>query len=85
MVKCLSDTRWSAHFDAVHVLYGAFEKIKHALDSVSADNEQEVNTRREAEGLSKKMENLETIFLTILWNDMLERMNITSKVCSQRM
>ena len=26
------------------------------------------------------MEDLETIFLTILWNDMLERMNKTSKV-----
>ena len=79
MVKRLSDTRWSAHFDAVHALYGGFEKIKHALDSVSADNEKEVKTRREAEGLSKKMENLEKIFLTFLWNDMLKRMNITSK------
>ena len=84
MVKCLSGTRWSAHFDAVHALYGAFEKIKHALDSLSADNKQEVNTRREAERLSKKMENLETIFLTILWNDMLERMNITSKVLQSK-
>ena len=45
VVKYLSDTRWSAHFDAVHTLYGVFEKIKHVLDSVSADNEQEVNTR----------------------------------------
>ena len=60
VVKRLSDTRWSAYFDAVHALYGGFKKIKHVLDSVSADNEQEVNTRQEAEGLSKKMENLET-------------------------
>ena len=77
-------TFWWRHFDAGHALYGGFEKIKHALDSVSADNEQEVNTRREAEGLSKKMENLETIFLTILWNDMLERMNKTSKVLQSK-
>ena len=39
VVKRLSDTRWSAHFDAVHALYGGFEEIKHALDSVLADNE----------------------------------------------
>ena len=84
VVKRLSDTRWSAHFDAVHALYGSFQKIKHALDSVSAENEQEVNTRQEAEGLSMKMENLETIFLTILWNDMLERMNKTSKVLQSK-
>ena len=55
VVKHLSDTRWSAHFDAVHALYGGFEELKHALDSVSAGNEQEMNTRREVEGLSKKM------------------------------
>ena len=30
------------------------------------------------------MENLETIFLTILWNDMLERMNKTSKVLQSK-
>ena len=80
VVRRLSDTRRSAYFDAVHALYGGFLRIKHALDSVSADNEQEVNTRKEAEGLNKIMENLETIFLTIVGNDMLERMNITSKV-----
>ena len=45
MVKCLSDMRWSSHFDAIHALYGGFEKIQHELDSVSADTEQEVNTR----------------------------------------
>lgn len=39
VAKHLSDTRWSAHFDAVHALYGGFEKIKPALDSLSADNE----------------------------------------------
>ncbi len=43
-----------------------------------------MNTRREAEGLSKKKENLETIFLTILWNDMLKRMNKTSKVLQSK-
>ncbi len=68
VVKHLSVTRWSSHFDAVYALYGGFEKINHALDSVSANTEQEVNTRREAEGLSKKRE----IFLTFLWNDILE-------------
>ena len=51
---------------------------------LSADTHQEVNTRREAEGLSKKMENLETIFLTILWNDILERVSKTSKVLQSK-
>ncbi|XP_013785780.1 uncharacterized protein LOC106469816, partial [Limulus polyphemus] len=80
VVKCLSDTRWSAHFDAVTALHGGFEKIQDALDALVVDADHEWNTRREAEGLSKKMEKLETIFLTILWNDILERVNKTSKI-----
>jgi hypothetical protein len=60
VIKRLSDTRWSSHFDVVNALYGCFEKIKHALHSVSADIEQEVNARRETEGMDEKMENLET-------------------------
>ena len=43
-----------------------------------------MNTRYDAEGLSKKMEKLETIFLTILWNEILERVNITSKVLQSK-
>ena len=80
VVKCLSDTKWSAHFDAVTALHGGFEKIQDALDALAVDADQEWNTRREAEGLSKKMEKLETIFLTILWNDILERVNKTSNI-----
>jgi len=80
VVKRLSDTRWSAHFDAVTALHRGFEKIQDALDALSADTDQEVNTRHDAEGLSKKMEKLKTIFLTILWNDILEKVNKTSMV-----
>ncbi|XP_042203544.1 zinc finger MYM-type protein 1-like [Homarus americanus] len=41
VVKCLSDTRWSAHFDGVTALHGGFEKIQDALDALSADTDQE--------------------------------------------
>lgn len=34
---------------------------------------------REVEGLSQKMENLKTVFLTNLWNAILERVNKTSR------
>jgi len=80
VIKRLSDTRWSAHIDAVTALHGGFEKIQDALDALSGDTDQEVNTRCDTEGLCKKMEKLETIFLTILWNDILERVNKTSKI-----
>ena len=81
MVKCLSDTRWSAHFDALHAGY---EQINDALTTISADTDQRVNTRQQAEGLIKRMENLETIILTIIWNDILERINKTSKILQSK-
>ena len=58
MVKRLADMRWSAHFNAVYALREGFANIQHALDYVSVGTDQEVNTRREAEGLRKRMENL---------------------------
>lgn len=52
VVKRLPDKRWSAYIDAV--VAGSLEKRKHTLDSLSADNEQQMNTKREAEGFKKK-------------------------------
>lgn len=57
-----------------------FETIKRKINSVLANTEYKLNTRRGAEGMSQKMENLETIFLAILWIAILERVNKTSKV-----
>jgi len=51
------------------------------LDFLSADAEQEVNIGREGEGLGeKKMENLGIIFITILCNGTLVRVNTISMV-----
>lgn len=80
VVKRLSDTRWSAHFDAVAALYGGYDKIQDALDALAVDADQEWSTRIEAEGLSKKMSKLETVILTMVWNDM----NKTSKVLQSK-
>lgn len=41
--------RRSSYFHSVYALYRGFEKIKPALDFVSADTEQEVNTSRRIE------------------------------------
>ncbi|XP_069494240.1 zinc finger MYM-type protein 1-like [Ambystoma mexicanum] len=79
IVKRLSDTRWSAHADAVNALCDGYERIQAALDSLSSDNTQTKDTAHNALSLLKKMEKLETIFLTIVWNDILLRFNETSK------
>ena len=59
MVQRLSDTKRSAHVDAVLMLC---MWVSRNLTCT----EQTVNTKREAEGLSEKIEDLEAIFLTIL-------------------
>lgn len=72
MVERLFYTRWSSYFDAVHSLNGGLKNIK-------SDTEPELNTRRERQKDCQKMENLETVFLTNLWNAILERVNKTSR------
>ena len=87
MVKRLADMRWSAHFDAVYVLREGFADIFNMhwiLHQLTLTSDQEMNKRRETEGLRKRMESLETIFLTTLWKDILERANKTSKVLQSK-
>ncbi|EFN63408.1 Zinc finger MYM-type protein 1, partial [Camponotus floridanus] len=80
VVKNLSDTRWSARADAVFALNNGYEPIKTALESlITAENESE-ETKTRATGFKKNMEKLETVFLTIFWNDVLIRLNKTNKM-----
>lgn len=80
VVKNLSDTRWSARADAVFALNNGYKPIKTALETlITAENESE-ETKTRATGLKKNMERLETVFLTIFWNDVLMRLNKTNKM-----
>ena len=79
VVKRLSDTRWSAHADAVKALCEGYENIQLALDSLADDVEQPKDTRLEAQRLRRKMDKLETVILTLFWNDVLSRYNDVSK------
>jgi len=80
VVKRLSDTRWSAHADAVAALIKGYSIIFALLDRISIDNDENAKTRLEAQGLTKKMKKLETGVIAELWYKILERMNMTSKM-----
>uniref|UniRef100_A0A8D8TQ54 Zinc finger MYM-type protein 1 n=2 Tax=Cacopsylla melanoneura TaxID=428564 RepID=A0A8D8TQ54_9HEMI len=78
VVKQLSETRWSARADAVDSLFKSFNPILEALDNISNDVEQKPETRHKAVGLMSTMEKLETSFMLVLWNKLLQRINLTS-------
>ena len=78
-MKRLSDKRGSTHADAVKALCHGYTEIQTALVEIAQDKDQHRDAAHEAESLSKKMDKLETKFLTILWNDFLGRFNETSK------
>lgn len=78
VVKSLSDTRWSARADAVKALVKGYKEIQKALYEISVDPTQKPTVQVEASGLEKKFEDFETTFLTVLWNDILERFDKVS-------
>ena len=65
VVKRLSDTRWSAHADAIKALYFGYIQIQEALKDLAGIEQQRCVIRHEANSLLNKFSNLETVFM---WN-----------------
>ena len=84
VVKRLSDTRWSAHSDAVSALVKGYKTITSLLDKISGDDNENAKTRSEAQGLAKEMKKLETGVVAELWYRILQRMNMTSNMLEKR-
>jgi hypothetical protein len=80
----LSKTNWSAHADAVTALNDGYKEIKKSLDALLNDINQSSETRLIAQNLRKKMDELETTFLTLFWNDILIRINSVSEVLQKQ-
>lgn len=78
-VKSLSATRWSARDDACHSLSKHWNNIIYALYKISNNINEKPSIKSEAVGLLKKINCLETVFMTIFWTNILERVNKTSK------
>ena len=78
-VKRLSDTRWSAHSDAIRALKMGYMDIKNLLEVIFEDEEEKADARLEAKDLFSMMDQLETGIMVELWSTILERFNKTSK------
>ncbi|XP_071033099.1 zinc finger MYM-type protein 1-like [Parasteatoda tepidariorum] len=78
VVKRPSDTRWSAHSDAVTALQKSYERIMAVLQTFEENKDELPETRLDARGLLKKLKKFENIVLTEFWGDVLSRINQTS-------
>jgi hypothetical protein len=78
VVKMLSGTRWSTRADAVKALFEGYVPIEEALHLLSGDNEQTSECRVDANGLLKKMRQLETCIMIEFWHTVLLQFNKTS-------
>ncbi|RUM29574.1 MAG: hypothetical protein DSY42_06210 [Aquifex sp.] len=77
-VKKLSQTRWSAHHDAVKPLKKQFGKLIAALETLT-DHRENVDTRGSAECLLKAVCDFSFLGFLSFWCDILEEVNLTQK------
>ncbi|CAB4040971.1 Hypothetical predicted protein [Paramuricea clavata] len=63
VVTRLCDTRWSAHSVATSASKKGYKNIRAALASILNDADEEPATKQEANGLQKKMDQLENCIL----------------------
>ena len=77
-LKGLPGTRWCERADAVKALVEGWKSIQEVLDELATDKEQKADTRSQAKGFSRRMDELETAVMATAWNDILGRLNNTS-------
>lgn len=80
VLKSLSDTRWEAHYNATAAILKSFSKILESLNCIAEDQSQKGDTRREADNIANKMQELEFVFLLIFWNEILQNFYRVSQV-----
>lgn len=78
-MKSLSNTRWSAHADSVKSIHQNYNKLMEALLTINESESFETKARAEAGNLLSKMETFEFALQTIMWDQILQRMNAVSK------
>ncbi|XP_065683426.1 uncharacterized protein LOC136096172 [Hydra vulgaris] len=79
LVKSLSNTRWEAHAVATEAILKSHPQILKALECIQEDQSQKRDTRREAENIVKKMQELEFAFMLDFWKEVLQHFHRVSQ------
>jgi hypothetical protein len=77
-LKRVNLTRWSARADACKSLRDSWDEVLKVLKIIENDTAEKPIPRNEARGIRLKLEKLETAFMVVFWNIMLERLNKVS-------
>ena len=77
-LKRLCGTRWSERADAVRAARLKYPEIKSVLAEIAANEELKAEVRLQAEGFHSAMNKLETGFMMIFWDKILQRFQATS-------
>ncbi|XP_035216522.1 uncharacterized protein LOC118189916, partial [Stegodyphus dumicola] len=78
-VKRLSETRWSARYEAVKTLCAHYDDIRGILTNISTSEGMKPTTVIEAQTLIHQMNTLEMVLLTVIWEDLLKHVDIVNK------
>ena len=76
--KRMSDTRWSARADATSALHKSYSVILNVLENIAEDTDVKAECRQQANGLLLTMKKLETGIMVVLWDQILQRFQMTS-------
>ena len=82
-LKSLSGTRWSARADATKALRFGYKAFQDALNEIQVNNGTPRAAQYEVSQLITVMDTLETAVMTVLWDDLLRRINYPAKHCSR--
>lgn len=77
-LKRVNLTRWSARADACKSLRDSWDEVITVLKMIENDSTEKPVPRNEAKGIRVKLEKLETAFMVVFWNAILERLNKVS-------
>ncbi|GFQ70800.1 dimer_Tnp_hAT domain-containing protein [Trichonephila clavata] len=80
ILKSLSKTRWSSREDVLRAQVTSYNEIKNVLEDLIEDNTQTPDTRVTAEGFRKTLESFQTTLLTVIWDEILQRVDKTSEI-----
>uniref|UniRef100_A0A8C6LVK5 TTF-type domain-containing protein n=1 Tax=Nothobranchius furzeri TaxID=105023 RepID=A0A8C6LVK5_NOTFU len=76
--KSLSTTRWNCRADSTKALKVNYRSIRDILAKISLDRDEKTQTKLEAAALVSKLDKLETVIMTLLWDRVLHRFKATS-------
>ena len=72
LVKSFPDTRWETHAVATEAILKSHPQILKALECIQEDQSQIGDTKREAENIAKKIQELEFAFMLVFWEKVLQ-------------